>query len=292
MSTLVASRRKVRIFKVTRGWEHAGYTGGVEDGVILVDGRRIGGTYWCGNPDVSQNRQWASYGPAGYLYGDRGFPTRKAAEQAQVREYATNPDLYDRLNDQADAERAAEQAERERRYDEECERREAARRRARLGDDEPGPTIWTAPAFHHLYAPFDETVAVAEWLAAHDLEGDVSGVHPIRVEQRAGRQVIVFEEPTPTAQLAAAMGQPSTHEARMRAVETRVVTLTAAPPPVTVPNRPDLVAVFAVHFPTKFPLIDYGFTVACGHCTKEAGSRTSVVAWRCTPVTTAIDSKE
>lgn len=282
---------QLRTFEVTRGWKYPEYTGGIEDGLILVDGRRIGGTDWCGGPDIPDGREWASYGPAGYLYDDEcGFATREDAEQAQVREYATNPDLFDRINDQAEAELAAERAERERRVDAEHARREAERLRKRLGDDEPGPTIATVPAFHHLYAPYDETVAVADWLAAHDLEGEVSGCHPIRVEQRAERRVIVFEEPTPLAQLAAAMHQRSTHDGRMRFVETRVVTLVADPPPITVPDRPDLVDVFAVHFPTQFPLIDYARDVACGHCTQEAHATVpdQMVLWRCPTVTAAI----
>jgi hypothetical protein len=73
---------------VTRAWRHEGYEGGVEEGLILVDGREIGSTWWCGADYIPAGRRWASDGPAGCLYGDDGFPTREAAEQAQVDAYA------------------------------------------------------------------------------------------------------------------------------------------------------------------------------------------------------------
>ena len=47
---------------------------------------------------------WISWGPRGLSCGHR---TRAAAERAQVREYAANPDLYDRLFAQERAEREA-----------------------------------------------------------------------------------------------------------------------------------------------------------------------------------------
>ncbi len=276
-----------RTFKVTRGWENSEYTGGQEDGVIFVDGRRIGGTYWCG--PQPRSRRWASYGPAGALYGERGFPTRDAAEAAQVREYATNPDEYDRLNDQANALLAADEAERQARHDAETARLDAEDRLRRLGDDEPGPTVWTCPAFHHMYAPAREVRLVHSWLRFHGLEGEVSGLHPIRVERRATRTVIVYERPTDMVQLAAAMGQNVTHEGWLKAVETHVTTLVEDPPTITVPDRPDLHPVFAEHRPVKFPLIDFGRNVACSCCTKNSGDVTSVIAWPCDVVETAIE---
>ena len=103
---------------------HGGKRYGPDEFLIFVDGQRIGGTYWCSyNPAASAGwgwadgglpgESWASWGPHGLSCG---HPTRQAAEQAQVREYATDPDRFDRLlaMDRAkrEAEGAARQAER------------------------------------------------------------------------------------------------------------------------------------------------------------------------------------
>jgi hypothetical protein len=95
-----------------------------DDFLILVDGLEIGGTAWCagnpaaGNPAASgpgwgpngggaPGESWLSWGPRGRSFG---HPTREAAEQAQVREYATNPDLFDREIAGALADREAQEA--------------------------------------------------------------------------------------------------------------------------------------------------------------------------------------
>jgi hypothetical protein len=102
-------------FKVQRTWRYADSKGGAEDSLILVDGQQIGGVYRAvGNPAQSvgwgwddgrkRGACWISWGPRGLSCGHR---TRALAEQAQVREYATNPDLFDRLFFQAAAEREA-----------------------------------------------------------------------------------------------------------------------------------------------------------------------------------------
>jgi hypothetical protein len=275
----------VRTFTVMRGWRYPGYTGGVEDGLILVDGVEIGGTYWCGAQDIPDDRRWASYGPAGTLYGDDGFATRDTAEAAQVRAYVTDPEECDRLIAQREAARAAEFTARQ--AQEKAKHRAwlAADHERRCGTDEPGPTLWAAPAYHGLYAPLAEVDAVSAWLAAHGIADQVSGAHEIRVEQRATRRVIVFEAPTALAALAAAMGQP-TRDGCERCTETWVVALVCEPPAITVAPRPDLAPVFAIHWPSRFPLIDYGADVACGHCTRQAGATRphEMVAWPCPAV--------
>jgi hypothetical protein len=269
-------------FTVERAWAHAGYEGGIEDSVILVDGRRIGGAYWCSAGDVPDGQRWASYGPAGYSFR---HPTREAAEQVQVREYATDPDLYDRINAQAAAEAEAEQAARDAR--DTAEQEQLVRRR--LGDDKPGPTVWTLPAYHAIYAPTSETEAVAAWLRDQGVD-DASGCHEMRVEQRATRLVLVYEAPTALAQLAIAMGQPSTGESRMRATLTHVATVTTVPAAPTAPTRPDLHHLFDDHWPARFPLIDFGRNTVCGACTKHAKAITTeqMVAWPCPTVAPAI----
>ena len=73
---------------VTREPKHPGYdTLGDADNwgeefYLLVDGERIGGTYWCPvGPNIEAGKQWVSYGPAGYSFGHH---TREDAEQAQL----------------------------------------------------------------------------------------------------------------------------------------------------------------------------------------------------------------
>lgn len=72
---------------VTRKPEHAGYTAlgswnrPGEDHLLLVDGKEIGGSYWCSADYVKNGQRWASYGPAGLSMGHR---TREDAEQVQV----------------------------------------------------------------------------------------------------------------------------------------------------------------------------------------------------------------
>lgn len=73
---------------VTREPKHPGYdTLGDADNwgekfYLLVDGERIGGTYWCPvGPTIEAGKQWVSYGPAGYSFG---HATREDAEEAQL----------------------------------------------------------------------------------------------------------------------------------------------------------------------------------------------------------------
>jgi hypothetical protein len=249
------------------------------DELIVVNGKRIGGTYVCATEATDT---WASYGPAGYSFR---HPTREAAIAVQVDMYATDPDLYDRIN----AEEAAEdEAERNRRAAEvaaERERWAAGRRRARLGDDEPGPTILTVPAYHALYADNDETHQVREWLAAHGIEG-ASAIHEIRVEQRAARRVIAYEAPV-----------LSMRPTRETPTQTHVVTLTTEPPTINTPARPDLHNLLDEHWPTLFPLIDHGRSLACAPCTRAQRAASPAVApgdllaqWPCEPVTEAISN--
>ncbi|WJV51750.1 hypothetical protein [Streptomyces flavofungini] len=67
---------------VTREPEHRG-----EDYHLLVDGVRIGGTYWSSGQSIKNGARWASYGPAGLQMGWR---TREDAEQAQVDVHLSN----------------------------------------------------------------------------------------------------------------------------------------------------------------------------------------------------------
>lgn len=272
----------MRTFEVTRQPEHEGS----DDFLILVDGQRIGGTYpgrcnvaqlvgWGRDDGGQSGENWISYGPRGLSCG---HPTREAAEQAQVREYATDPGLFDRLFAMDRAERAAEAATRQAERDAEYERRAAERRRRRLGDDEPGPVTWTLPVLHALYADLDEVDAVIAWLEANGIE-HVSSRHEARVEQRATRRVVVFEK---VAWVYNGRGTDST--------KTHVVTIVTDPPAIAAPPRPDMHAVFAEHWPSQFPLIDFGQSTACGKCTREAKASTAdmMVPWPCAPVEKAI----
>ena len=110
--TVDSSQGRGRRFEVTRVPEREGYgilsvldpaSGHVPDPfLLLIDGRRVGGTYWCTyNPAPSgfgrddgglPGRSWASWGPRGLSCG---HPTRDAAEQAQVDVYKTDPDGWD-----------------------------------------------------------------------------------------------------------------------------------------------------------------------------------------------------
>lgn len=73
---------------VTRTPEHPGYdtlgdaNNWGEDFYLLVDGQRIGGTYWASAERVKDGERWVSYGPAGYSFKHR---TREDAEQAQLK---------------------------------------------------------------------------------------------------------------------------------------------------------------------------------------------------------------
>jgi hypothetical protein len=117
----------VNTFKVRRAWRHEGYEGGREESLILVNGQKIGGVYYAGgNPaqevgwghDDGGKRGpgWISWGPRGLSCGHR---SRAAAERAQVREYAANPDLFDRLFAQERAEHEAKLAEQDERRERE-----------------------------------------------------------------------------------------------------------------------------------------------------------------------------
>jgi hypothetical protein len=261
----------VGTMQVSRAPQHPGFEqlGGPntpgEDYLLLVDGRVIGGTYWCGADYIPDGQRWASWGPAGLSLRHHD---RQDAERVQVREYAINPDVVDRAIAADEREAATERA----RQDVADAERAEQRRRERLGDDQPGPNVWVLPSHHFLFAAEEDVVAVKAWLDAHDLD-EVSGLHAIRVEQRAGRRVIVYER----AQLWA------------RSTETWVVTCTLDPPPVDTTPRPDLIALLAEHYPAKFPLIDYGAQYACAACTRAFTSPTAVTPWPCAVFTTARD---
>lgn len=238
---------------VTRKPEHEEYTGlGAwnipgEDYLLLVDGNVIGSTYWCGADYIADGQRWASWGPAGLSMGHR---TREDAERAQVQAYAINPDAFDRLTEIHEREQAAEAEVREAEYAAQAAEREATRRIARLGSDEPGTTTFTIPAYHVFYAEMAEVDAVSAWLEANSVD-DVSAVHDIRVEQRATRQAFVFERPMLPG------------GGRGAVTETHVVTLTAAPAFPEPAARPDMPEVIDEHWPSRFPLLDYGQSMAC-----------------------------
>jgi hypothetical protein len=234
-----------------------------EDYLILVDGKAIGGTYWCGADDIPDGQRWASWGPAGLSLR---HPDRESAERIQVREYAVNPDVVDRQI--AEQERAA-QAERARQAAAAAESA-AQRRRDRLGDDAPGPTVWALPSHHVLYGAEQDIATVATWLRAHGID-DADGLHEIRVEQRAHRRVIVFHRTHPWS--------PTT--------EAWAVTCTIDPPHVDTTPRPDLVDLLAEHYPTKFPLIDFGRQDACAACTRALTGPVEVTPWPCAIFTAA-----
>lgn len=233
-----------------------------EDYLLLVDDRVIGGTYWCGADYIPDGQRWASWGPAGLSMRHHD---RQDAERVQVRAYAINPDVADRAIADEDREATAERA---RQAAADAERAEQLHRE-RLGDDEPGPNLWVLPSHHLMFAAEENVVAVKAWLDAHDLD-EVSGLHEIRVEQRAGRRVIVYER----ARLWA------------RPTETWVVTCLLDPPPVDTTPRPDLIALLTEHDPTRFPLIDYGAQYACSACTRVFTGPAAVTPWPC-PVFTA-----
>jgi hypothetical protein len=107
-----SSQGRGRRFEVTRLPQREGYgtlsvldpaSGHVPDPfLLLIDGRRAGGTYWCtynpaptgfGRDDGGlPGGSWASWGPGGLSCG---HATREAAEQAQVDVYKTDPDGWD-----------------------------------------------------------------------------------------------------------------------------------------------------------------------------------------------------
>jgi hypothetical protein len=274
----------MRTFAVSRAPEHEGYDSlhgskeyAPDDFLIVVDGEAIGGTYWGGAYEGPC--KWHSWGPAGL---SMGHMSREDAEQAQVRAYAINPDLSGRLRADERRRREAEVARREEAWTERDRRR-------RFGDDEPGPVIWTLPACHHLYAPADEVRAVAAWLADNGIEA-LSGWQEAHLEQRAGRMALVYEAPTALAMLASDLGARG--HALADHTETRAATVTTEPPQITVPLRPDLRLVFNDHYPAKFPLIDFGFSIACAACTKAAKAviADQMIAWPCDVVEAAIDS--
>ncbi len=230
-----------------------------EDYLILVDGRKIGGTYWCGAGHIPDGRRWASWGPAGVVLGQ---PDRETAERVQVREYACNPDLTDRQV-------AAEARERQARLDvreAEDQAAEDGMLRERLGGDGPGVRAWVLPPMHYLFGSPGDVAAVRSWLDVHELT-DVSGDHEIVVEQRAGRRVLVVSR-APYAPWSAQVQQWA-------------VTLVAEPPAVDTMPRPDLVELLETHRPARFPLIDFGQSWACVACTREFGDRVRVVPWEC-----------
>lgn len=72
---------------ITREPEHPGYDtlgdadNWGEDFYLLVNGERIGGTYWCSSDAVMDSERWASWGPAGL---SMGHPSREDAEKAQL----------------------------------------------------------------------------------------------------------------------------------------------------------------------------------------------------------------
>jgi hypothetical protein len=72
---------------VTREPKHEGYdtlgNGDAwgEDYYLLINGGRVGGSYFCNADSVKDGERWASWGPAGL---SMGHPTREAAEAVQV----------------------------------------------------------------------------------------------------------------------------------------------------------------------------------------------------------------
>lgn len=278
---------------VARAWRYESYEGGIEESLILVDGEQIGGVYHCSyNPAESAGwghndgdctgESWASYGPRGYSFG---HATREAAESIQVREYVTNPDHFDQLNAEYRAEREAEQLAREAEEEARIAELEDADRRRRLGDDESGPTTWILPAYHVLYAAMDEVEAVSSWFRANDIH-DVSAIHDVRVEQRATRRVIVYEAPTAEAAFIHALSGRGSNS-----TETHVVTLMVEPPGISTHARSDLHDLLDKHWPSRFPLIDYGARSACGHCTHEVHATVAdeMILWPCPVVVNAIE---
>jgi hypothetical protein len=281
----------MKAFTVTRKPEHEDYDSlhgsrqfAPDDFLVVVDGEAIGGTYWGEPADKGiyggfavGDGNWHSWGPAGL---SMGHATREDAERAQVRAYALNPDLYDRSRADKEREREAELARKE------AEWLERDRRR-RLGDDEPGPTLWTLPACHHMYGSEDEVQAVCAWLSENGVD-NLSGWQDAHLEQRTSRLALVYETPTAMANLVRGMGERSI--SLMDVTETRVATVTTMPPPVMTPPRPDLRPVFNQHYPAQFPLIDFGANIACAACTKAAKATHSsqMVPWPCAVVTAAI----
>lgn len=65
---------------VTTPCKSAFYDGPIEERLIVIDGNKVGGTYWCGSDSIPAGSEWASYGPAGL---SMGWPTRMQAEAAQ-----------------------------------------------------------------------------------------------------------------------------------------------------------------------------------------------------------------
>ena len=284
----------MKTFAVTREPEHEGEDSlhgsaqyAPDDFLIVVDGEKIGGTYWGNSePGIYQgfyvgDGHWHSWGPAGL---SMGHETREDAERVQVRAYVINPDLSDRFRADQIREREAKIAQ----QDAEWAERDRLRR---LGDDEPGPVIWTLPALHHMYAPVDEVRTVVAWLAENGIE-NLSGWQDAHLEQRAGRMALVYEAPTAFAELARGFGARSIGVVDI--TETHATTVTTAPPQITVPPRPDLRPVFDEHYPAKFPLIDYGFDIACAACTKavKATVARQMIPWPCDAVTTAITAAQ
>jgi hypothetical protein len=60
-----------------------------EDYLILIDGHRIGGTYYCSAENVPDGQRWASWGIAGYSMRHH---TREDAEHVQTAFYLTHPE--------------------------------------------------------------------------------------------------------------------------------------------------------------------------------------------------------
>ncbi|MFD6565410.1 hypothetical protein [Micromonospora profundi] len=228
-----------------------------EEYLIVVDDTAIGGTYWCGADYIADGQRWASWGPAGL---SMRHPTREDAEQAQVRAYAADPGVVDRQIAAERRENAAAAA----RQDAADAEQAKARLVERVGADSPGPTVWALPSHHYLTGDQDDVAAVTAWLHAHGLYR-VSGRHEVRVEQRTSRRVIVVEE---------------LHGWSDDATQTRVVTCTVDPPVVDAPPRPDLVELLDTHYPTTFPLIDFGQNVACVACTRHTSPQ-AVTVWPC-----------
>lgn len=265
------------VVQVTRVPQYEGYEtlGGPntpgEDFYLLVDGRQIGGTYWCGADYIADGQRWASWGVAGLSLRNR---TREAAEQVQVTVYLADRAGCDRRLAEDEAQLAAERAARLASEEAEDRAWQEEQRRARQGDDEPGPTVWALPTHHFLFAPTADVVAVKAWLDVHGLD-DVSGAHEIRVEQRERRRVIVCER------------APYAPWSSRR--QTWAVTCLADPPVVDCAPRPDLVALLGTHFPARFPLIDFGQDYGCVKCTRELGDPTALAPWPCTPFAAARD---
>jgi hypothetical protein len=77
----MTTKKKVEIKSLPR---YPDSTGRFADRVLVANGERIGGTYYCCADYIRPGRRWASYGPGGFSKGHR---TRALAEAVQIKAY-------------------------------------------------------------------------------------------------------------------------------------------------------------------------------------------------------------